>query len=268
MGPAWKRFGFILIVSCAAISCTVETTKSGSGGGSPTTSETAGSPLYIEVSTSYGSDSNTSVTWGSCYIDPTTAITTKACDVRVPELVLFHSKVTFKIGTTGTSSCEHVAFSPYYFRRSSSATYAPFVGAAGGDLVDCSDSDEQKCWGGVAAAIVGAGFPKSRGVYFLPKVVESQSYTVDSVNDRRMADAASDRSFKTNVNVANNLATGARATPINNANLEYEATEFQDYEVTCFDKWFETKYNLTLTLGDDDTDDTPSSTDQKYDWGD
>lgn len=222
----------------------------------------AGSPLYVNVSTKYEGNEN-SVAQGSCYFETTDTVpSTKTCVIRIPELTLYFSDLHLSVGTSDATYCTQIAFSPYYYRKSNANPYAD---------QDCTSGEFKECWGGAAPDII-EDFPKVKGLYFLPANSLFKSFKVTSTNSRFLADELNDISLYGNAGTCNNLATGARTTPLTNSNIEFTggAGDYHDYTFTCADQWGELQYQITLVIADYDTPETPNTPgkDHFWDWDD
>lgn len=228
------------------------------------------SPFYVEVniapetlSNGPGSRSN----FDSCVIKKGTATGTNMnCKIRIPEEQLYYSELDFKISTNSATFCNAIHFQPYYYLRSTSATYKDVTGTT----VDCSATPISKsCFGGAAPDIV-TDFPLSVGYYFLPKFELSHTYTLHSSNSRRITDRDGSM-FYSNVNAANNLVDRASSKSMSGNATYAGSNNFVDYSFSCTDKWANEIYKITLIIADDDEEDTESASGSKdvfYDWGD
>ncbi|WP_413290395.1 hypothetical protein [Bdellovibrio sp. HCB337] len=255
---------FLVLTLATITACTApkaDEAASGDDSGDDT-AQMEGSPLFIQVSSKY-ENSDLYANLGNCYLDSTTVFpATKACTIRVPELQLHFSDLSFRVGTGSTDTCALVSFQPYYYRKSDQAGFVPAPGVA---AVDCTDSSLKECWGGAAPAII-ENFPTVGGSYFLPDVMTETTYNLKSSNSRYILASGDDASLLTNVGVANNLID--LATPVVSP-AYVGGGAYQDYQVTCEDEWAEVLYAITLTIADDDTEatlNTPAK-DHYFDWG-
>jgi len=264
------RILFVILVGVLgifAMSCTGEkTADSSSTIAQDPEQKMQGSPLYVEVSTIYEGGTDSTVE-GRCNIDTTNPSVHQTCTVRIPELRLHFSGLSFKIGTSSADTCAQISFQPYYYQRSSSAAYLPY----GTTSIDCSATPPANagCYGGAAPALLKTDFPGFKGLYFLPAVSLTGTFTVPSSNSR-IKDADYD-SFSTNVDTCNNLSSSQRATPTGTATTYYSGSNmYIDYAVSCNDVWANSQYSITLTIADDDSENTDygATIDEYYDWGD
>lgn len=228
------------------------------------------SPFYVDINiapeTTNGSAGIRS-TFDSCVIKKGTAVGTNLdCKIRIPEEQLYISELDFKVVTNSSNFCNAVHFQPYYYLRSTSATYKDISGTT----VDCSTTPISKaCYGGAAPDIV-TDFPLNAGYYFLPTFELSHTYTLHSSNSRRLTDRDGSMYFS-NVNATNNLVDRASAKSMSGNATYAGGSSFVDYSFSCTDKWANTIYKITLIIADDDEEDTESvsgSKDVYYDWGD
>lgn len=256
-------FGLVCFAGCSKKKISTDTTDTPSADDASTES----SPLYLNLISYYeGTTSADQKSAGSCIVPKNTvAGSTESnitCSVSIPEAQLYYSNLDFKIGTSDSNYCAIISFKPYYYLRSTSATFKPYPSST--DVVDCTDpSLEARCWGG-AAPIIAPEFPKNFGTYFLPIAKSSTSYTLTSSNSRRQSNT--DKSLTTNTNVTNNLPSALRNTSDSNANYGGDGT-FQDYVVECKNKWGENLYTITLTISDEDYEENGTPQDTYYDWG-
>lgn len=262
-----------VILFCAIflffISCGKKEENATTGSTTPTTPNTAtgSSALYIEVYTRPESTpEGTKTLVDGCYISDTATVpTSDTCTINIPELTMHYSDIIFKVGTNSTSQCDMVSFRPYYYLRSTNAAFVPVAGRPT-ETKDCSISGSEKfCYGGAAPEIVPS-FGSYTGVYFLTNASIETEYTLPSANTRYGTSAAD--SLTTNADIANTLPSGSRGAPFVGSGVTYDGGGiYYDYRVFCYDKWAGTRFSITLTLGDHDTEGTPSSVDQFYDWG-
>lgn len=247
---------------------------SGSGSGSSTDGGgpiiTSASPLSLEVSSNYEVEEDEAVglreTLGTCAIEPGTlpfsgsGLSDISCIIRVPELKLYYSDLTFTISANSGSRCTKVSFIPYAYRRSNNVAYTPKTGA---DPVDCQSGVEKVCYGGAGPDMI-EDYPETNSVYFLASETKRQSFKLRSSNSRRTDDK--DRSMiVSNVNAANNLSNRGTSmtSPVN-----YFQNSMNDYIFACEDPWFNALYSITLVIADDDNDTSGPIRDERYDWGD
>lgn len=258
-------FASLLLSSAFVLSCSGKKTEEVIIASEPGLSEkVTGSPLYVIVSTNY-EGATTKTVQGGCYFETTdSAPMGKSCTVRIPELTLHYSDLSFTLGSDDAVTCAQVAFSPYFYRRS---TANNFLAPGDSATTDCTAGDEAKCWGGAAVTMV-AGFPKVTGSYFLPAITASQTFTLKASNTLKLA-STSDVNLRGNINSCNNLPIASRTAAIATPVVYDGADDYYDYEIYCRDKWGATKYMITLTIADYDTVDSAAdvSSDHYYDWG-
>jgi len=228
------------------------------------------SPLYIEVSTrAENNPSGTKTFEGGCYVDPTaTAPSTKTCTINIPELKLHYSDIIFKVGTFSATKCYQVMFVPYIFRRSDSNVYEPVIG---GPTIDCQTAPviNPRCYGGPAIEILSTLFPTYSGKYILTTFVLNAEFTSTSINGKNAQPNPDSSMGDSNIDVANNLATGDRANPVSNGGARYMGgNQFTDYTVICRDVFNNDQHTITLILGDLDTTGVATSpaNDDYFDW--
>lgn len=186
--------------------------------------------------------------------------------INVPELTLHFSDLSFKVGTGSASNCEVIIFRPYYFLRSTSAAYVNDLSAPT-TTIDCSvASPVAGCYGGAGPALFGTTFGINTAKYFLTKNELSHAFDLPSINTQRLTN--NNTSFISNVEVTNNLPSGSRGASYSANGVEYAGSnKYYDYVVACADAWANTKYQITLVLGDEDTPGVAASTDEYFDWG-
>lgn len=257
------------LISCSNSKPSTGGSSTGGTGGTGTGSSVS-VPFLVEVRASYENNSSKTL-FGSCSVSTSDPIgTTKTCTIRFPELLLYNSELEFYVATNNKNTCKKVSFVPYYYLKSNSSTM--LIDNSAGTTADCSgQASPPECWGGAAPNII-EGFPASRGLYFLTVNQLSSKYELESSDIRQ--DGDTDRSFRTNANVANNISLAMRNGPsidIQNT-IRYiggGGSNFQDYEFTCWDEWANINYRFTLKIADDDTLDTASDTlfDFYWDWG-
>jgi len=259
------------------LSCGSDSESSSSDSSLPSTEVTVddNSPLYVLVGTMYA-NSTVEDLQGSCYFSSTDSQTStaKSCSIQIPENQLYYSDLVFTVGTTETSVCATVTFTPYRFQRSNSATFEVDDVAT---TVDCSASPlDVKCLGGAITILTDLSYDPNvyTGIYFVPtESTYSAQYTLKSSNTMRQTDT--DYSYKNNSNATNNLVTRtASLSSLYNgggsaASVDYLANTMTDYTVECEDKWGNTLYKIEMIIGDDDstTGTIDDATDSFWDWG-
>lgn len=270
-----RIFGLFLIiiqlVACGGSDPTSAPISGPGGGGTGSGASSTNSPLEISVRTNYSLSSvKTEVV--NCSLPSNTLPSTPAangtCTVQIPELDLYYSDLEFRVSTNSAATCAQIVFTPFQYRRSNSAT---FVNDADGTTIDCTAvPPDLYCFGGAAKFIQQLdSYPTNTAIYFLTANELSKSYTMLSADVNRSTDRHA--SMSENINVANNF-TGNRATSVLDGAggiVDYVANSFVDYRFDCNDRWGETLYSWTLTIGDDDLLDVTSNTtfDRFYDWG-
>lgn len=212
------------------------------------------SVIYVKIATQW-ENGGPAETTKTCTVSSLSAQGEYTCSVSIPEGQLYYSNITFTFGTKVPSLCSMIEFAPYYYRRSTSATFLP-KGAE--TEVDCSMAKptEKKCYGGAAPTLL-SDFPKYTGRYFLPTVMTETSYVLPSENTTRFYEGE-----KVNYLAANNLTNRAA----NNASKDYIANSMTDYYFNCSDLWAHPIYSIKLTISDQDTEATEGVEDEIDDW--
>lgn len=257
------------ISSLSACSGSPENTAS-SESSTSSSSSSSGFPsdtyLYFTLGSQWESDAADAKfkDWGSCAVNSTSSNNID-CTVSIPEARLFFSKIKFNIGTENPTICPIITFAPYYYQRSSSATYLPPHKDA--TEVDCSGINgaaptDKYCYGGAAPTLV-TDFPTNTGNYFLASVSPSKSYTLDSGNKTRYYGT-----YPVNYLVTNDLSSNGRTLsgdPL--IRTERMPNTFQDYQATCSNYWGEVLYSISITVKDENMDGSDGTTHDEYpDW--
>lgn len=241
-----------LLISCGgSTDTTSETTDSSSSGSSSIPDNT---PLYVTLTSNY--EKQTSTTFqGSCAVVFGTATgTTKSCTFHIPQMTLYFSDLKFTVGTKLVSTCKQVSFEPYYYLHSTSATYAsnyfdPTITS------DCSKGDLNPavCYGGAATQMI-TGFPKAKGMYILPAVKSSETYTVKAANTYAI-NGVTERSVQNNTFTSNSLSSRIAAITPSASNdksyFEGGVDNFVDYRVKCYDEYNDPLYQIVFTIYSD-----------------
>lgn len=185
------------------------------------------------------------------------------CTFSVPEARLYYSHVQFKVGTGAAASCPILMFRPYYYKRSNADVIAadpgatpPVVGSPGytppakdATPLSCSTGKEIPCWGGAAPHLV-PGFPDNKALYLMTAISPSSDFNLKSENSTRYYGT----SVLTNYLVTNNLdpvdRVGDVAPGVGRVNERVDST-YVDYKVTCYDKWYEQLYSITVVIADE-----------------
>ncbi len=272
------KFIYIILILSFITACSGESandSSSGGGGsgggsgGSGSSSSTTGKLKLVVRRNLKGNNTKTVIE--TCEIPATAAVPSNlACDVEVEELILHYSDLEFVVSTNNTDSCTEIITTPYFYRKSNSATFR--LDGADADT-DCTDPSEVLCFGGAGpgfgvltgSTFTALDFPNNIGYYFLTRNLLSQTYRLISTEER--SETNRDRDLTSNTGVTNNLPAGSRSANINTASARYVANTYRDYTVTCRNDFGELNHTITLTIGDFDTQDTSSSTDSFYDWG-
>lgn len=257
------------LTACSGGTANESSSGGGGGGGGGGSTSTDGKLKLVVRRNFKGNTSKTTIQ--TCEIPSTAALGTNLnCSVEVEELILHYSDLEFTLSTNSSDTCTEVIMIPYYYRKSTSATFRP--DGAESD-VDCATTNDVLCWGGAGpgfgslsgSAFTALDFPNNRGYYFLTKNMLSQSYRLVSTEER--SETNRDRDLIHNTGVTNNLPAGSRGANINTAQARYVANTYVDYTAICRNNFGEVNHTITLTVGDYDTEDTSSSIDTFYDWG-
>lgn len=222
-----------------------------------------GSPLYLRLGIQWeGDDEKKFTTFAGCYLDKDASPPSYAsCKVTIPEGQLYYSNLNFKIGTFKPESCPILSFAPYYYQRSNSNAYVP-PGAT--DPIDCSQPralNDAKCYGGAAPTIMGSDFPQGTGYYFLSTQATESSFKLASENKTQWYGG-----LDVNYLATNDLIAGRGSTVVGGANERVGGT-WQDYHITCSDRWGHLLYDITLIIEDEDKEGIPSGVEDEFtDW--
>lgn len=221
----------------------------------------ATSPLSVIVSTTF-EGVNKAVTHGTCYFESTdVAPASKTCTIRIPELVLHFSQIDFAVGSNNSAICAQVSFYPYAYLRTTSNAYTP---PGDKDPINCTAGAHKSCWGGAAPKMIDQ-FPFVGGMYFLPEVDSTITYTLRSSNSYALG-GSKDPTLSTNVMVTNNLVD--RITSIVSPVSYAGADAFRDYIIQCSDQWGGAMFSIKLIIADNDTKASAAApvSDEFYDW--
>lgn len=235
-----------------------------------------GSPLYFKLGIAWESDTTSNYTTvKTCYLAAgSVSGTHPTCTITVPELQLYYSKLNFKVGTLDTVNCPFVAFQPYYYLRSVNDIVNDWD--PDGTTVTCStEKFDPSCYGGAAPALM-SDFGTNFGYYFQSSIGNEANYKLESSNQKRQLGF-----WPTNLMVTNDIAdetagsaSGAgtktwsqKVTAADAATARPGETYWQDYVVACKDIWGATTHSITITISDDNTENTSGgAVDHYYDW--
>lgn len=212
------------------------------------------SVLYLKIATQWESGGAES-TVKTCTVSSLSAPGEYTCSVSIPEGQLYYSNINFTFGTKVPSLCSLISFTPFAYRRSTSATFLPYGAEA---EIDCSAPrpTDKGCYGGAGPTMIG-DFPKNVGYYFLPTVSTETTDQLPSENTTRFYNGK-----KVNYLAANNLTNRA----VDNASKEYIADSMNDYYIDCEDLWAHPVYRIKLVISDQDTETTEGVEDEIDDW--
>lgn len=214
--------------------------------------------------------------FGTCVVPPdTTKGSTTTCEIAIKEAQLHYTTLTFKYGGGGSSVCPLLYFYPYYYIKSTAASFDPFFGSTDASL-DCSEATNgtnvlewpEECLGGSLNLITGA--ERSLAYYsFLDTSTQMVSMQFMSPHVKNKDASGKIYDYRTNLSLTNNLVTRSSDIVVSSKKLYYSADSFNDYTWTCNDLWGNVLYTLKLILSDEDEKDDNSETskDTYYDWG-
>ncbi len=249
-----------------------EEEEPGSGSTAEDPDAPAGSPLYLIVTSTLDGESTSELETTNCHIPSGTPVGTPgvpsaayaSCTVEVPELVLYHSKLTFKMGTTSAATCERVQFKPFYYTRS-----IGMLPIANGAPLDCSSFPMAKtCFGGAGPAMI-EDFPNNRTLIRLADNELFETYELPSSYSRKEEDVGLSIWQETNADSANNLFdTMIVDNPHASVYLDADQDRQDDYVVSCEDDWGTPLYTLTLKIRDEDSTGGGFVFDHFWDWTD
>jgi hypothetical protein len=254
--------------------CGSSTTAAGAAD-SPSTGTTTTAtdyPLYFHLTGKWEGSETVSFTDTTCNVPKATVAggAVLSCTLKVPELTLHYSDITFTIGTNSATTCSHVSFHPYYYQRSVDIAYTP-TGATGAS--DCSGATTPiptVCFSGAAKSMV-TDFPTYTGQYFVPGAALETTFDLASSNTLGATLDDDLAVFTSNANVSNGLALVDRAVDLSFGNVDYIGSTMQDYTATCSDPYGNNLYQIILYLVDSDSTSTPGvspddGVDSYWDW--
>jgi hypothetical protein len=237
-----------ILSALLTLSCAKKTDKETSSVSSGSGIVASAGNLNVVISTAWEDDASNFETHATCSASGTVlAPDNEVCTVSIPEGQLHYSKLKFNLNSSG--DCTLMFFRPYYYRKSTSATYTP-LGAE--DDIDCTSGGEAACWGGAAVELVPS-FPDFMGLFTTSSSMEKIS---SSPNERLEQNG--------NRHLSNDLV-------VRNLSLDdtdgidegYVANSMRDYLIQCQDKWANTLSSIRVDIIDFDgsnptTDEIPS----------
>ena len=179
------------------------------------------------------------------------------CRFKIPEAKLFYSHLKFLVGTTMSESCPLLFFRPYYYKRSTGATFRP----AGQDTdVDCTKNNPL-CYGGAAPSLI-PGFPKATGTYFNTNLLSQSTYLLHSENSTNWYGG-----HKVNYLAINDLANPTTPVTDGSPQTRLGGGNWRDYSIQCTNMWGEMMYRINYFIEDENVDpDDPTGNDDFEDW--
>ena len=257
----------LLVSVLAALGGCGKDSNSGSGSGSsssPSESGAAGRPIVLTLLSKWSLQEDASyAVEGTCEVPATASrgsLTT--CEISVDEGRLYYSNLRFTIATeaTGPLACSVLSFVPYYYVRSTSATYR----APSDPLTDVNCSGAATvpgllCYGGAGPVMFSDTFLKFRGKFI-------ETVTQPTVNfDIKAEFQVQSYGAAVNYLVTNDLAN--RTASIASGPKSYVANSMVDYTIDCMDYWGYPVHTLKLTIHDEDKDGSESDAEDNFpDW--
>ena len=244
-----------LSVAITLLGCSGEVKEAESSSTTPpVTGADSTSVLYLRIGSKW-ENGGPGQTVDSCIVSSLDPLGEQTCAVSIPEGQLYFSDLSFTYGTNVPALCSIVSFTPYAYRRSTSAAYIP-LGEL--DPVDCSNPNtiEKKCYGGAGPTMI-TDYPKNTGHYFLPTVTTEATETLPSENTTRWYGGK-----PWNLLVTNNLVNRASDIPAK----QYIGGSMNDYVLSCLDIWAHPLYSIRLTITDEDSEVGGNGIDEVVDW--
>lgn len=219
-------------------------------------------PLYLELKWRFEDTEDDFQLVDTCEVSPSAARgSTTTCEMWVEEGKLHYSDLKFIVGTNAPDTCTIIKFRPYYYVRSTSATYTP-AGASADEEIDCSALNSAKCFGGAAPTLLGSDFPNFKGRYFLSANQTAANFSLPSEGKTRWYYGS-----PVNYLVTNDLTDKSVTLPETSPKSFVSSEPWVDYTVMCEDTWGYTYYTLELIIHDEDAQDSdPDAEDDYDDW--
>lgn len=216
-------------------------------------SVSSGNTLAVAITTTWF-PSNVNVDVQQCEAGEA-AGSSVVCNVKIPEAQLQYSSLNFRV-VGGAGVCDVVEFTPYSYLASTSATFIPMWSGAKGTAIDCSGTTTPRvadCFGGAAKYIVPS-FPDFGSVYYTPNV--------GGIAELKVSSPSPASKISTNRMHSNHMTnTSLKTTGVTLGGDGLVANTFQDYEVSCRNKFGEKLYSITIVIDDEET-----ATNDYSDW--
>lgn len=217
------------------LSCTKIEFEDGAGTG------TFGSVLALTVQSSWNGNEDVKTTHATCTIPLDSPEGSYTCTAAIPEGQLYLSKLYFTI--EGYEPCEILKWYPYRYQMSASPAFTP---AWSDTPINCSNPiwtlNPAGCFNGPAKSMI-TEFPKY--VYELYLVSQNNKKTYE-------LEPAFTTLFDRGTNRYSCNTLSNRSVNLTGTGDGYVANSFQDYVLSCQDKWEQPLYEIRLILSDDD----------------
>lgn len=270
-------FTFLLLLISTQVGCGGNANNTTAASTTPTTPTSPTTPpgappvsnsaplsisMYTVLDTQQGAYSLDFAETGSTTCSTSTTSPSITCSVAVPEGRLYYSTLHFVFSWT-TAKCAFLAFQPYFYRASNSATYNP-PGLPGNTAsIDCSGATSvpgAACYGGAAPQMVPK-FPAEKGIIFLPNETVTQG---PQSTDQALASASS-LNVNSNRLTSNDLPSAKWGSTYTAAQLGgyltssgeqpagdgYMPNTFVTYSLECVDQYYDpTGYAITINVTD------------------